>query len=282
MPIENTRDLSPTPPLPTDSAPTRPTPWLVPASAPDAITPPDAALLAAVEAFTAAPGAVQIGLSAGGRPIAARIFGAGDQALLLVGAMHGGWEANTTALVLALAAHFEAMPGDIPPGMRVVLIAAANPDGLIFGRAPEGRFNAHGVDLNRNWGCDWSAEAVWRDRPVNPGSRAMSEPETAALAAFMAQLRPAAALFYHSAASGIFAGDCTDDLRSLELSAVYGEAADYGYGQPFSAYPVTGTAANWASGQGIPAADVELATSDDAEFARNLAGVRALLVWMGE
>jgi hypothetical protein len=63
------------------------------------------------------------------------------------------------------------------------------------------------------------------------------------------------------------------------MSAVYGAAAGYSFGQPFSAYPVTGTAAAWADGQGIAAADVELYTSTDAEFARNLRGLMALMAW---
>src|SRR5690606_33536768 len=143
-----------------------------------------------------------IGSSVEGRPLVARSFGSGSRVIMLVGGMHGGYEANTVALIDALIAHFEANPTDVLPGVRLLLIPAANPDGLPRGRTPEGRFNSNGVDLNRNWGCDWSDTAVWRDQPVNPGPFPLSEPETTALANSIRQWRPAAVVFYHSAAGG--------------------------------------------------------------------------------
>jgi hypothetical protein len=64
------------------------------------------------------------------------------------------------------------------------------------------------------------------------------------------------------------------------LSAILGEAAGYDYGQSFSAYPVTGTAANWVDGQGVPSADVELETWTGTEFERNLRGIMAVQQWI--
>lgn len=232
----------------------------------------------------APPSAILVGQSAGGTSIWARRFGTGSRIILLVGGMHGGWEANTVALVNELIEHFEANPDDVLPGVSLLLIPAANPDGLPFGRTPEGRFNANGVDLNRNWSCGWSASAVWRNQTVNPGASPFSEPETRALAAFIGQVQPAVALFYHSAANGVFAGDCGErggaTVDSWAMAGVYGEAAGYSYGQAFSAYPVTGTAASWADGQGIASADVELRSWSESEFAANLRGVMALQAWI--
>ncbi|MFQ3567636.1 MAG: M14 family metallopeptidase [Aggregatilineales bacterium] len=226
---------------------------------------------------------VTIGYSVEGRPIVARRFGMGERILLIVGGIHGGWEANTVALVEALSEHFTAHPDAILPGISIVVIPVANPDGLARGTTQAGRFNANGVDLNRNWGCGWSAEARWRAQQVDPGVRAFSEPETQALAAFIRALQPAAALFYHSAADGIFAGTCPSAVRagdSAALAAVLGEAAGYSYGEAFTAYPVTGTAASWAHGQGIAAADVELSSRSDPEFERNLRGLLAVQRWL--
>ena len=221
-----------------------------------------------------------VGRSVEGRALVARSFGSGERLLMLVGGMHGGWEANTVALVDELSAHLTAHPEDVLPGVRLVLVPAVNPDGLLRGRTPEGRFNTNGVDLNRNWGCDWSDEAVWRDQPVDPGPFPLSEPETMALAETMRLLRPAAVVFYHSAAAGIYAGDCAGGRVSDELAAVLGEATGYSHGAAFSAYAVSGTAANWADGLGIPAADVELETWTSSEFERNLRGVMALQRWL--
>jgi hypothetical protein len=222
----------------------------------------------------------QIGTSVEGRPIVARAFGGGERVLLLAGGMHGGWEANTVELMDEMLIHFEAHPDDVLPGIRIVIIPVVNPDGLVRGRTPEGRFNVNGVDLNRNWECDWSPEAVWRNMPVNAGAGAFSEPESAALAQYIRSLRPMAALFYHSAAGGIFAGACRGDHGSAALSAVLGEATDYTYGEDFDAYAVTGAASNWADGLGIASADVELATWTDSEFERNLRGIMAVQRWL--
>jgi predicted deacylase len=225
---------------------------------------------------------ITLGYSVEGRALTARRFGEGERVLMLVGGMHGGWEANTVDLIEALSAHFEAHPEDIQPGLSLVLVAVANPDGLPHGRSEAGRFNANGVDLNRNWGCEWSAEAVWRSQRVNPGVTAFSEPESRALAESIRTLRPAAVLFYHSAANGVYAGECDGDMTadSEALAAVLGEATGYRYGQPFSAYTVTGTAPNWVDGLGIPSVDVELRTWTDAEFEANLRGVLAVQRWL--
>ncbi|NUQ05621.1 MAG: DUF2817 domain-containing protein [Anaerolineae bacterium] len=232
---------------------------------------------------TSAPegyGTVKIGESAGGRAITAQRFGAGKRSLILIGGIHGGWEGNTIELIEALIVHFETTPRDVHVGMTLILIPAANPDGMALGRTERGRFNANGVDLNRNWPCEWSREAYWRQQTVNPGIRAFSEPESLALANFILAERPDAVLFYHSAANGVFPGNCGGDHGSLAVASVVAEAAEYVCCEGFSAYPVTGTAATWADGEGIPAADVELTQSDTPEFERNLRAIIALQAWL--
>ena len=227
------------------------------------------------------PDAFVIGQSAGGRDILAWRFGSGTQVLLLVGGIHGGFEANTVTLVREMIAHFQATPGDVLPGISLILVPSVNPDGLERGRVAEGRFNGSGVDLNRNWGCEWSAEAYWRNTPVNPGNQPFSEPETRALASLVGETRPAAAVFYHSAANGVYMGDCRPGGGiSGGLAAVLGEAAGYPYGEPFTSYKVSGTAPNWLDGQGIPAVDLELTNTRDTEFERNLRGVMAVQRWL--
>lgn len=215
-----------------------------------------------------------IGRSVEGRSITARRFGTGEKILLFVGGIHGGTEANTIRLMEQLIAHFSAQPQDVLTGLSLVFVPNANPDGLNANT----RFNANTVDLNRNWGCGWSAEARWRNESVNAGTAPFSEPETQALSDFIRMQKPSVVLFYHSAAGGVFAGNC-ERFVSDEMAAVLGEATGYHYGVSFSAYPVTGTAAAWVDSQGIPAADVELFTSTETELTRNLAGIMALQRW---
>lgn len=255
---------------------------ILPTLPPPAFTPDPKVTPSGTPVPTRVPAAnsFSIGQSTQGRDILAWRFGSGDKTLLLVGGIHTGFESNTVLLINALVAHFESTPVDVLPGMSIILIPVLNPDGLVLGRNADGRFNANNVDLNRNWDCDWSAEAYWKQEKVNPGTRPFSEPEAQALRDFMLQNHPTAALFYHAAADGIFEGTCNDKVDSAQLAAILGDASGYPYGKPFTAYTVSGTESNWADGQGILAADVELAGTRDAEFDRNLRGILAVECWM--
>ncbi len=268
--------------LPTATATETPVPAATVPALPSAQFTPRPATLVSVDGPFGAVASLRVGESAGGRPIAAQRIGDGPVVVLLVGGVHGGWEANTVRLMNELIDHFQAQPGDLLPGVSLVIVPAMNPDGVAVGNSLEGRFNGNGVDLNRNWACGWQPEAVWREGPVDPGSGPMSEPETRAVAALVNRLSPTVALFYHSAANGIFAGDCarrTGEWRSGRMVAAYGEAANYPYAEAFSAYPVTGTAASWVDGLGIAAADVELSSATETQFERNLRGVMAVQCW---
>lgn len=229
---------------------------------------------------TIVPRTVVFGQSVEGRDLTAYRIGDGERSVMLVGAVHGGFEANTTELMEALAEHFRANPADLPADITLWIVPALNPDGVERGRVLAGRFNANGVDLNRNWPCGWQPVAYFRDQTVSAGAEPLSEPETRALADLITSVQPAATLFYHAAASGVFAGTCGGEAGSGALSATVGLAAGYDTGEAFSAYPVTGTAPAWVNSLGLAAADVELASSTDPEFDRNLAGVQAAACWV--
>jgi predicted deacylase len=220
------------------------------------------------------------GQSVEGRTLTAHKIGNGDRVIMLVGGIHGGYEANTITLIEQFIIHFTNNPLDVLPNITLILIPSANPDGASYGRSLRGRFNANGVDLNRNWDCGWQAEAYFRDTPVYAGDKPFSEPESLALAALINDLRPAVVLFYHSAANGIYAGDCQTGGVSDDMVAILGQATGYPYGVTFTDYAVSGTASSWVDGLGIPSADVELASAELTEFSRNLAGIRALQCWL--
>ncbi len=222
------------------------------------------------------------GLSVEGRDLTVYRLGNGARAVLLVGSVHGGFESNTAQLMEELAAHFRANPLELPDDITLWIVPALNPDGVARGRVLEGRFNANAVDLNRNWPCGWQPVAYFRDMKVSAGSEPLSEPETQGLSDLIISIQPAASLFFHAAAAGVFSGDCGGDAGSGALSQVYGDAADYSYGAAFSAYPVTGTAPSWVNSLGLAAADVELASATEVEFDRNLAGVNAALCWVSQ
>jgi hypothetical protein len=216
-----------------------------------------------------------------GRDLIAQRIGTGEAVLLLVGGVHAGYESNTVRLMDEMIAHYQARPAEVLPGVTLLIVPALNVDGLAQGERLRGRWNANGVDLNRNWGCGWSAQAEYFGGQANPGPAAFSEPETQALGALIELVRPRAALFYHAAARGVFAGNCQGDV-SAGLARVYGEAVGYPFEAVFSAYQVTGSAPAWLDSIGIPAADVELASSDQTELLRHLRGVQAVQAWLAQ
>ena len=217
-----------------------------------------------------------IGKSWENRDIWAWQFGDGQYTLMLIGGIHGGAEANTVRLADLLVSHFRQNPGDILPGIRLFVIPIANPDGLARGQSLAGRLNAHEVDLNRNWGCEWSDTAYLRKTPVSPGPRAFSELETMALRTFFLSMSPDAVLFYHSAAGGIFMGQCGGQAPGADwMAPLLDEATGYP-ARRFTAYEVSGDATNWLAERNIPAAVVELYSAEQPEFERNLNGVMAL------
>lgn len=233
-----------------------------------------------------------IGYSAAQRPLIDYQFGNGPTHIIFIGGIHGGYEWNTILLAYDMIDTFAADPGIVPPEITLHIIPTANPDGQFLVTGIEGRFsmldvaadslpgrvNGRGVDLNRNWDCNWTANALWRDQPTNGGAKAFSEPETMALRDFLLELNPAAVIFWHSAANGIFAAGCPDIYQpSLNLAGIYGRAAGYPIYETFTSYQVTGDAGDWLSLQGIPAITVELLNHESTDWSKNWAGVTAVL-----
>jgi hypothetical protein len=239
-------------------------------------------------------GAQRIGRSAVCRlPILRYRLGQGQNVLVLVGGMHGGYEWNTILLAEKMRAHLIDNPDLIPPSLAIDLIPNANPDGLYavtgssdnsfdppvdFEATIPGRFNGRYVDLNRNWDCGWQPTALWGSEPVNGGAAPFSEPETEALRDFFLAIEPAAVLFWHSAAVGVYPAACDrPDPASSALAELYGARAGYKVYDEFTHYAITGDASNWLSSVGIPAITVELSTHSALDWEQNLAGLQALL-----
>jgi hypothetical protein len=106
----------------------------------------------------------------------------------------------------------------------------------------------------------------------------LSEPETAALRTFFLREKPAAVVFWHSKADGIFVGSCDDGYQPAKDAAeIYSRASGYRVYQEFTAYPISGDASDWLATQNIPSFTVELETRSQTEYSENLAGVLALL-----
>jgi predicted deacylase len=254
-----------------------------------------AAILLAL--FTLLPGAVAsaparqsvaeitIGASAQGRPITAVRIGDGPRKLVLVGATHGFPERNTYVLALQLADYFRANPQAVPPLVRLYIVPALNPDGLAIGT----RFNARGVDLNRNMNTnldmcpenDWSVtvQGAYGQVSDTGGSYPDSEPESRVIRDFL--LDASAVIFYHSNAGSVFPAACEHD-PSIALAQAYATGAGYSYTRFWPNYNITGGMHDWAGSLGIAAIIPELLTGDLPEYEQNLAGVLGVLTQAGE
>lgn len=237
-----------------------------------------------------------IGESVEKRKIEVYTYGTGERHLVFVGGIHGGYEWNSVLLAYSFIDYLNSNPEAVPTDVTVSVIPSANPDGLykVVGKegrfSPNdisssidqsiGRFNANGVDLNRNFNCKWKPEATWRGKKVSAGTAAFSEPEAQALKNFFESQEPYAAIFWHSQANAVYASECEDGIlpETLVVMDKYAKAAGYPSVTSFDAYEVTGDAEGWLASIGIPAITVELKTHETIEWEKNLKGIEALLM----
>lgn len=250
----------------------------------------------AQEPFIEYPIREVIGTSVLGREIESFTFGDGETELLFVGGIHGGYEWNSVLLAYEYIDHLEEDPSRVPEDLTITVIPSLNPDGVfrVIGKegrfaladVPEdegptgnGRFNANGVDLNRNFDCKWQPESNWRGNVVSAGTEPFSEPEAAALRDLVAKRTPSAVVFWHSQADAVYASECEEGVlpETYDVMNTYADAAGYRSVASFDAYPVTGDAEGWLASIGIPAITVELATHETVEWQKNLAGINALI-----
>ncbi len=106
------------------------------------------------------------GTSLEGRHITTEILGQGPKNLLFLAGIHGD-EDDGIRTLKQLTRYLQQNP-EFLTGRRVIIVADSNPDG----RIRQSRFNARGVDLNRNF-----PSRNWK-RSQRSGRRPLSEPES--------------------------------------------------------------------------------------------------------
>lgn len=252
--------------------------------------------LVTIETNNISPKQIVIGLSVEGRPIKTYTYGNGKNHLLFIGGIHGGYEWNSVLLAEKFIDYLEKNPLSIPENITVTIIPSANPDGVykITNKeeyftvsdipkgtnlpAGTGRFNAHDVDLNRNFDCKWKPESTWKGNLVSAGTSAFSEPETKAIRDFILENNPVAVIFWHSQSNAVYASECEDGIlpETIKIMNQYSKASGYPAVDSFDAYEITGDAEGWLASIKIPAITVELKTHETIEWDKNLAGIKAL------
>jgi protein MpaA len=132
----------------------------------------------------------QIGTSVKGRPIMAIRVGDPEAKVkaVVLGAMHGDERAG----MVVVRAIREARKIE---GVDLWLVPTINPDGVARNR----RQNAHGVDLNRNWGHRWAP--LTGKYYSGPGP--FSEPETRAFRDFIHEIDPRFIVSFHQPLHGV-------------------------------------------------------------------------------
>ncbi len=237
-----------------------------------------------------------IGTSVSGNDIVAFNFGTGNETVLLVGGIHGGFSYNTAALGFEMVDYLESIEESIPENLTITVVPALNPDGLERVTGTTGRFNfstvsateneriaarfnSNEVDLNRNFDCNWQEEGQWRQQTVSGGTEAFSEPEARAMQGLVQAHTPIAVIAWFAAAGEVYASSCNGipSSRTQTLLNTYATASGYDAQDAFDAYPVTGDMLDWLAGNNIPAISVLLSNQTDIELERNRQAVQAVL-----
>ena len=230
------------------------------------------------------PSAVVLGQTDRGTPIEGVRFGDGPQKLLFVGGLTGGYAPSTEGVAQAAITHFTAHPEAIPDNVTVYVIPLASPDTTLAPGLFAGRLNGDGVDVNRNWDCDWTPDPLWDDvpRPGSGGAAPFAAAETRALRDFILSESPAVVVIWYARANDglVSPGGCGPEvLVSDEAATLYAQAAGYrqvNLGDVPGAV-VNGDATNWLDSIGIPAISVLLPSFTTVDWPSNLDGITALI-----
>jgi len=202
--------------------------------------------------------ALVVGHSVLARPIqVVHVPGPGTR-ILVVGAIHGNETAGIAVVRALQHAHSRA---------DLWLVPSLNPDGV----ARDTRQNAHGVDLNRNFGAMWKPTGH-PGSTYYAGARPFSEPETRAARDLIRRIHPQVTVWFHQHMDVVWAYG-----RSTAAGRLYARTA----GLRFLDRPwLAGSATNWQNhlrGGGV-SLTVELPAGalDAAGTARQVRAVLAL------
>ncbi len=229
-----------------------------------------------IETFT-------IGQAADGSSITAIRLGTGDNVAVFIGGFHAGYAPSSQTIAQRIATYLEENPDQLPDSVRVYVVPNANPTTEYAPGVRSSRLNANGVDLNRNWDCNWSADATFAGLPIGSGSEPFSEPEAQALKSLVESVAPQAVIVWGARArSGLVApGGCDNQTQvSVPLALAYSRAAGYSLGTFDPDNIIPGDVTNWLAGIGVPAIYVLTPDYVDPDWPDSLRGIEAVIDWL--
>lgn len=217
-------------------------------------------------------------------------LGTGTTKVLFSGGIHGN-EVGTVKFIKHLACFLGEHYCDYPD-LSFYLVPLINPDGYelgisnpdYFGGGNIGRFNARGVDLNKNFPTkDFKSQSVWsrgdnytESVAVNAGESGGSEPETQALIGLIRNEGIQFFINYHSCG-----GDIQSNLvsGSHELCQVYAAEAHFRLWEEseWKALGQTGTPKVWCEENSIKFAEIENTVRWGSDWNRQSAAITKVL-----
>lgn len=170
----------------------------------------------------------KVGTSVEGREVFAKVFGAGEKTVLIIGGFHGN-ELNGVELALAFGEYLEE-EGDVPAGVRAVVVPVLNPDALVR----QQRMNVNNVDINRNFPTvNWTPEV--KVERYNPGKAPASEPETRIAMKLVEEYRPLRIISIHTPLEVVnYDGPAKELAERMAAHNGYPVRGDIGYPTPGS------------------------------------------------
>lgn len=199
----------------------------------------------------------------------------------ILGGIHGD-ECISVELVLEFTDYLVQKYGEDPfvtellDNAEIQLIPSLNPDGYSSARAY--RYNARGVDLNRNFHFAW----------VNGGSNPFSEPETQAFRNFSQNSNFVMSLSYHTIETYVNSTwnytpyHPPDEELFAAIGAAYAGTSGYDVTFGWDWYGIYGDVDDWSLGtSGTFAWTIELRNDEEMEFPVHLAGLQGFLQFAG-
>ena len=198
----------------------------------------------------------EVGQSVKGVPIKLIEVGRGTEGVLVFGGFHGDeWQSTYVAERLV---DYLIGTRSVLPSRKVVVVPEVNPDGL----AVRKRFNANGVDINRNFPtANWCPAGP--KSPERHGLRPASEPETQIVRDLIWRYRPKLIVSIHNIHRG---RHCVNyDGPAEDLAETMGRCCGYpvkrflGYATPGSLGTFAGVERN------IPTITLEMPRNETAQ-----------------
>lgn len=258
---------------------------LTPFPTPTRVTPTPTTTPSPTATPDAGPERVVLGQTDRGTPLEAVRFGNGLETVIFIGGMSAGFAPSTVALAEAAVDHFTRNPNLIPRNLTVFIILSASPDAPVAPGNYSGRLNANGVDVNRNWDCQWAADTRWQGETKrgSGGTAPFSEAESRILRDLIQGENTVAVVFWQARAEGglVSPGGCGETVEvSAALAGIYGLSAGYRVEnfEDLTRQILNGDASNYLDSIGIPAASVLLPNySSSIDWQNNLKGMMAVL-----